>query len=236
MVKANQAKTVQKATSDAFTAVNTTTPAEGEAEAEAEIGDKPETGPTTSFPKPSLDALMKPLRGVGIATASLLLSVGTIRDPEHEAPFYSDDTYLWLCMKEFPRPRARLGQESEKTEIDELGKKAGKSRRPNGEINVKYDVSEYRMLWMAVNELRARLNESETSSGRVSCADIEKVAFVLRHIDVSGYLEECDLVDHGLQPADEGIHEAKANPGIKRKQFNKEDLKKGGRNSKKQKT
>ncbi|KAE8366406.1 ASST-domain-containing protein [Aspergillus caelatus] len=227
MVKSNQAKAVQKATSDAFTAVNTTRSAKDEAE--AETGDKPETtDPTASFPKSSLDALMKPLRGVGIATASLLLSVGTIRDPEHEAPFYSDHTYLWLCMKEFPGRGTRLSQESEKTEVNKLGKKAGKLK-PNGEINVKYDVSEYRSLWAAVNELRARLNETESSLGKVSCADIEKVAFVLRYIDVSGYLEQYDIVDDDLQPADEGPHEAEANPGIKREGLDKEE--KGGRNT-----
>ncbi|KNG88083.1 hypothetical protein ANOM_002903, partial [Aspergillus nomiae NRRL 13137] len=188
MVKANQPKTVQKATSDAFTTT----------------GEEEETD-TASFPKTSLDALVKPLRGVGIATASLLLSVGTLRDPEHEAPFYSDDTYLWLCLETFP---GTVGQESG----DTLGKKGGKFKR-NGEINVKYDVAEYRALWTAVNELRARLNETGDSAlGRVSCADVEKVAFVLRHLGVSGY---GDLGDH------------EANPGSKRKRVEEEQT--GGR-------
>lgn len=232
MVKTNPAKTVQKATSDAFTAVNTTTPAKDETE--TENNDRPETtDPAVSFPKSSLDALMKPLRGVGIATASLLLSVGTIHDPEHEAPFYSDHTYLWLCMKEFPGRETRLGPESEKTDVHKPGKKAGKFK-PNGEINVKYDVSEYQSLWTAVNDLRARLNETESSTGKVACADIEKVAFVLRYIDVSGYWEEYDTVGDDLQPAEEGTHEAETSLGIKRKGLDKEE--KGGRNSKKKKT
>ena len=198
MVKANQPKTVQKATSDAFTTAHSTTSVTGE---EVE---------TASFPKTSLDALVKPLRGVGIATASLLLSVGTLRDPEHEAPFYSDDTYLWLCLETFPG--------SGQTDSDTLGKKGGKFKR-NGEINVKYDVAEYRALWTAVHELRARLDETGDSAlGRVSCADVEKVAFVLRHLGVSGY-------------GDLGDYEAEANPGSKRKRDEEEQT--GGRKSKK---
>ncbi|OGM44134.1 hypothetical protein ABOM_007019 [Aspergillus bombycis] len=201
-----------------YEAHTTTTSAAGE---EAEAG-------AAAFPKTSLDALVKPLRGVGVATASLLLSVGTIRDPEHEAPFYSDDSYLWLCLKTFPG----LGQESGQTDSDKVGKKASKFKR-NGEINVKYDLAEYRALWTAVNALRARLNETETktetepgsSSGKVSCADVEKVAFVLRHLDSSGYLEP-DLVDHDSQ----GV---KANPGSKRKRFDEAE-KTRGRKSKKQ--
>lgn len=57
--------------------------------------------------------------------------------------------------------------------------------RPNGELNVKYNIPEYRQLWEAVRRLRARL--AAQSSDAVSCADVEKVAFVLRHYDVSGY-------------------------------------------------
>ncbi|THD00014.1 hypothetical protein EYZ11_000466 [Aspergillus tanneri] len=142
------------------------------------------------FPKSTLEKLSRPLRGVGPATASLLLSVGTgSQDPKQEVPFYSDDTFLWLCMEVYPRPRDLMGQETG-------GKDTIKKNRhsdifkPNGEINVKYNMQEYRMLWNAVKELQTRLNSAELSDKAVSCADIEKVAFVLRHIDLSGYNEQ----------------------------------------------
>jgi hypothetical protein len=115
-----------------------------------------------AFPKQSLEALTSPLRGVGPATASLILSVA----PE-SVPFYSDDVFLWLCVGVFPSATAAAAE---------------KRIRPNGELNVKYNLHEYRLLWEAVQRLRGRLGADV-----VSCADVEKVAFVLRHIDASGY-------------------------------------------------
>ncbi|KAE8371354.1 ASST-domain-containing protein [Aspergillus bertholletiae] len=224
MVKANQATTVQKSTSDAFQAATTTTTTTATSvqnKASKAGNGEPETA--AEFPKTSLDALMNPLRGVGIATASLLLSVGTtMRDPEHEAPFYSDDTYLWLCLDTFPRIRRASQQNDQKSDPksdpksgQKLGKRKKKKKAGKGEINVKYNVAEYRLLWTAVRELRARLNEAESSAGAVSGADIEKVALVLRHIGDSGYLEEYGLValdDDDDDDEVEGIHEAQVDP------------------------
>ncbi|KAA8652186.1 uncharacterized protein ATNIH1004_001090 [Aspergillus tanneri] len=178
MVKSNPEKVVRQTTSEAFSAVSgsrATVARDDEAD---------------EFPKSTLEKLSRPLRGVGPATASLLLSVGTgSQDPKQEVPFYSDDTFLWLCMEVYPRPRDLMGQETG-------GKDTIKKNRhsdifkPNGEINVKYNMQEYRMLWNAVKELQTRLNSAELSDKAVSCADIEKVAFVLRHIDLSGYNEQ----------------------------------------------
>ncbi|KAB8068127.1 hypothetical protein BDV29DRAFT_74227 [Aspergillus leporis] len=218
MVRSNQEKSVRKVTSEAFAAVAGGNDGHGECE----------------FPKSGLDALVKPLRGVGIATASLLLSVGP-----SEVPFYSDDTYLWLCMGGFPRP-AGQEEEGEKDEEEQIkpAKKVSTFRR-NGEINVKYDISEYRRLWSAVNELRTRLNaskpDSEAESGlAISCADVEKVAFVLRHLDVSGYLGGDEREDLSLIVADEHGHEAQTKPDVKkRKRGDGEEAKKSGRNTRK---
>ncbi|KAE8384859.1 hypothetical protein BDV23DRAFT_188828 [Aspergillus alliaceus] len=204
MVKKNQGETVRKSTSDAFAIAL--------------------AGQDAGFPKTALENLVKPLRGVGVATASLLLSVGTSCGPGREEPFYSDDSYLWVCMREFPRPRTQLGQDSEECEKREVRKRAAKFRRPNGELNVKYDLAEYKMLWTAVTDLRTRLNGSGAGEA-VSCADVEKVAYVLRYIDVSGYLEEHELENQGLIPADEDVREAKANPNIKRKRYEGEKVK-----------
>ncbi|PLB43998.1 hypothetical protein P170DRAFT_369681 [Aspergillus steynii IBT 23096] len=186
MVKGNQEKVVQKATSDAFAAV----PGHG-LELKDEGNDDAD-GEVDEFPKSSLDMLTGPLRGVGPATASLLLSVGTgVGDPPLEVPFYSDDTFLWLCLGEVPStndpkddaPGGEAGEEPAKK------KQRASIFKPSGEINVKYNAQEYRQLWDAVRALRKRLNKAESSAGHVSCADVEKVALVLRHLDASGFLE-----------------------------------------------
>jgi hypothetical protein len=157
MIKANQPNTITKATSEALTSLPVSNPIK-----------KPEE----SFPKTSLDALTTPLRGVGPATASLILSIATVvGDPVRQVPFYSDDAYLWLVFGGYPTP----GNE----EVKVKGVKA------NGELDVKYNLKEFRVLWEEVQGLRGRLNGDDLDS--VSTVDVEKVAYVLRHIAVSGY-------------------------------------------------
>ncbi|GFF39228.1 hypothetical protein IFM51744_06510 [Aspergillus udagawae] len=163
LVRSNQAALVRRTTASAFAAV----PASADAEAESELD--------SAFPKQSLEALTAPLRGVGPATASLILSVAT-----EAAPFYSDDVFLWLCLGVFPFAAAAAAQDGGETKGG-----ASKRIRPNGELNVKYNLQEYRQLWEAVRRLRARL--AAQSPEAVSCADVEKVAFVLRHYDASGH-------------------------------------------------
>lgn len=161
MVKGNQDKLVTKSTSTALSALP-----------EAD----PILAPNEAFPRASLDALTAPLRGVGPSTASLILSIGTILDePKRQVPFYSDDVYFWLVLGDFP------------TAENELDKKSP-NKKPNGELIAKYDLNEYRDLWRHTHELRARLNISVAESDRpVSLVDIEKVAYVIRNIAVSGY-------------------------------------------------
>jgi ADA HAT complex component 1 len=210
MVKSNQNKNVIKCSSTAMAALST---------------EDPMLAPNEAFPKPSIDAF-GPLRGVGVATASLILSIATATgDPKQQVPFYSDDVYLWLCLKDFPEPEEyEEYEEEEPTEQDQqpdadtdadaeakdkkktprppkfkLKRKISKFKRPNGELNVKYNIAEYRKLWDACWELRERLNRAvETESDpstRISHNDIEKAAYVLRNIAVSGYLEGQDPED-----------------------------------------
>jgi hypothetical protein len=165
MVKSNPDKTVTQSTSTAFAVLPDADPISAPAEA---------------FPKSSLDALTSPLRGVGPATASLILSIGTIfGDANMQVPFYSDDVYLWLVLNDF----RQSADEEEKPSTN---------KKPNGELIAKYNVNEYRDLWNAVQNLRARLNADDTkaqASNRepVSLADIEKVAYVIRNIALSGF-------------------------------------------------
>lgn len=252
MVRSNQNKSVVKCTSSAIAAL----PQED-----------PLLAPNEAFPKASLDALA-PLRGVGTATASLILSMATATgERKHQVPFYSDDVYLWLCLKEYPEAEA----ESRAKGLISSGagstgsKKVTKFKRPNGELNVKYNVHEYRQLWEASLGLQLRLNHvieeegEETAEKKfITHNDIEKVAYVLRNIAVSGFYPDVDPEDilyantlkeaRGVEDArvaaeakkeeDEG--EMKVS-GKKRKRLvteekkEKKEKQQGGRNDKKQK-
>lgn len=160
LIKSNTEKLVLECTSSALSLLPSKPDRDG---AGAGAGDV--------FPKESLDALSK-LRGVGIATASLVLSIITASDTGVcEVPFYSDDTFLWLCAGVYP------GSEE----------KVGKYLKPNGDLGVKYNVNEYRLLWDATRELRGRLNgDGEGEEERVRFVDIERVAFVVTNIDAAG--------------------------------------------------
>ncbi|RAH63923.1 uncharacterized protein BO66DRAFT_258144 [Aspergillus aculeatinus CBS 121060] len=150
MIRSNPESLVREATAEAFRLLRT-----------VELREM--------FPGTALEKVTGPLRGVGPATGSLVLSVlSSDDDGEGEVggggigvPFYSDDVFLWLCLGVFP------GGDPER-----VGKafKPGKS----GELNVKYSAGEYRELWDAVRRLRGRLGVG------VGCLEIEKVAFVVR--------------------------------------------------------
>jgi hypothetical protein len=94
------------------------------------------------------------LTGVGPTTATLLLSV---RDPTR-VPFFQDELFHWLCGS----GRRRSDGGPEKVE----------------ERKLKYSIKEYKELFEAVAALRQRLD------GRVSAEQVEKVGFVVGHLDV----------------------------------------------------
>ncbi|KAJ5151882.1 hypothetical protein N7492_010177 [Penicillium capsulatum] len=254
MVKSNQQKNVAKYTAVALAALPSKDPIEA---------------PDEAFPKASIAAL-DPLRGIGPATASLILSIATASDKfGNQVPFYSDDLYLWLCLKDYPEPELESEQLISGTgaESAKPKKNVSKYRRPNGDLNVKYNIAEYRQLWHAAWKLRQRLNEAVQKeeaglvvrpkhSNPVSHLDIEKVAYVLRHIAVSGFYEGVDPTEimriHDEQEARGIAHEQaqKAAKAIslgldkadekkaekKRKRQAEKSDKKGSRNSKKTKT
>lgn len=192
MIKSNQPELVLECTSAAISALPTAHPI-----LDAE----------NAFPKISMDAL-QPLRGVGVATASLVLSIATGRSEyAQQIPFYSDDMFLWLVVKDHPAPT----KSSTKRKIN------SKFMRPSGELNVKYTLNEYRELWDACAELRMRLNKEVEGNdgGIVSQDDIEKVAYVLRNIDVSDlYGEGSDTVVADVQ---KGMEEGSEEVNKKRK-------------------
>lgn len=159
MIKSNTEKLVLECTSSALSLLphpNSTSHVDSEGDV---------------FPKESFDALTR-LRGVGVATASLVLSIATASSAESdEVPFYSDDTFLWLCAGRYPRSEEEVR----------------KYLKPNGDLGVKYNVNEYRLLWDKMGELRGRLNGDGEGEGKVRFIDIERVAFVVRNIEVSGF-------------------------------------------------
>lgn len=95
--------------------------------------------------------LFSKLKGVGPATATLLLS---LHDPDN-IPFFSDELYRWVFWDAPP-----------------TAKGAGWKRE------IKYTVKEYLQLYPKVQELKARL-QAEAPGTSVGALDIEKVAYVL---------------------------------------------------------
>ncbi|RDW76276.1 uncharacterized protein DSM5745_06268 [Aspergillus mulundensis] len=148
MVRQNQDKTVSRATASAFSSLSS-------------LAGSIETVET------ALSTLTTPLRGVGPATASLILSTAS-----KDVPFYSDDVFLWLCVGVYP--------------FHSSSTKTSKEVKPNGELNAKYNVAEYRRLWEGVQGLRERLNEGVEKGKEVSCSDVERVALVVRRFGQSG--------------------------------------------------
>jgi hypothetical protein len=105
-------------------------------------------------------------------------------DAKVQVPFYSDDVYLWVVLNEF---------------LERGPERPSPYTNPSGQLKAKYNFMEYRDLWDAVQQLRKRLNTELGDSEPVSLFDIEKVAYVIRHIDVSGYAGHgTDLVSESV--------------------------------------
>ncbi|EED23978.1 conserved hypothetical protein [Talaromyces stipitatus ATCC 10500] len=191
MIKTNKPDVVRKTTCEAFKA----------------FLDRPPIRETLdeTFPKKSQDILMKPLRAVGTATASLILAVAT-EGKKNEIPFYSDDMYWWLCLDLFPG--------SEKNRYNY--KKATKRTRDDGRLDVKYNMEEYRELYEEVFKLRDRLNNDD-SNRQFSCADVERVAYVLRNFDVSGFPNAAEILLQYQVTVDEARKEFEQNKRGKKK-------------------
>jgi hypothetical protein len=208
MIKTNKAPVVRKTTAAAFAAFPNVEPVLDSSSEENENS----SSLNEAFPKSSLDILTAPLRAVGPATASLVLNVATEGNP-NEVPFYSDELYLWLCLGKYPL----CGKGGRK--------KAGKRIRSNGELDVKYNLREYRDLWEAVLKLRNRLNggvktddtddgskeeETEGKDTRVfTAADIERVAYVLKELDVSGFPGASEILEQDAREQKEFEEEEK---------------------------
>ncbi|WEW55706.1 hypothetical protein PRK78_001139 [Emydomyces testavorans] len=152
------------------------------------------------FPSTSLSILTKSLRGVGPATASLILSAATASSDTNQVPFFSDELYWWLCKHRYP---------------------PSSSARQTKPLTLKYNVKEYRELWDAARQLKARLDGMDSKKNSFSMQDIEKVAFIIGHFEHSGYF---DPVESGIDSAPskpEAKTDKKKNPAISGANANK---------------
>lgn len=209
MIRTNKPEVVRATTCEAFKAFVDKTPIRESLD--------------ETFPKKSQDILMKPLRAVGTATASLILAVAT-EGKKNEIPFYSDDMYWWLCLDLFPG--------SEKNRYNY--KKATKRTRDDGRLDVKYNMEEYRELYEEVFKLRHRLNsegEGDDSNdsndsnkeSQFSCADVERVAYVLRNFEVSGFPDAAEILQEYEAAVDVSRKEFEQNKRGKKKQHDDSD-------------
>lgn len=212
MIKKNQGPLVRKTTADAITSIPTADPS---------------TSPDDAFPKESLETLMGPLRGVGTATASLILSVATSNPDsreQNEIPFYSDELYLWLCLEDYP------SAEQDNSDGDNPKKQLSKHKNRTSELKLKYNLREYQQLWDAVHALQSRLNKdakpdsSDEDERRIfSLTDIEKVAYVLGHIDLTGYFGKRDK-----PMLSDALAQEQQQAAVERKEREKEEGEAGG--------
>lgn len=108
--------------------------------------DSPSSSPPFTDPTLVLQALktLSQLRGIGPATASLLLSVCA---PE-EVPFFSDELFRWTCW-------------------DEVGKGKGKGGEGWDRV-IKYNVKEYKEILVRVGAMRERLGVSAVDVEKVA--------------------------------------------------------------------
>ncbi|KAL2363734.1 hypothetical protein RJZ56_003365 [Blastomyces dermatitidis] len=188
-----------------------------------------------AFPSTPLETLTGPLRGVGPATASLFLSICPCHAPSdatyntsiNAAPFFSDELFNWLCLDKYPHD---FPNSSNNNGGGGEGGQRSKGKSPaTKETKIKYNMKEYRELWEAVRELRGRINQipdqkeglgegrgnGEGGNESFSVLDIERVAFVIGHLGVSGYDERMEeastmgLLDGGKVDDDLGAAETK---------------------------
>lgn len=152
-----------------------------------------------SFPNTALDILSKSLRGVGPATASLILSVSTAASPiTAQAPFFSDELYWWLCAERYP-VLPSLSAEG-------VSVKGANQTKPVPKL--KYTIKEYQELWYALRHFATRLET--VSKAPFSMQDIEKVAFVIGHFEHSGYKQAATEVS-GSEQANLGTKKEDSN-------------------------
>lgn len=151
MIAGNSADAVREVTREAFGGFGDATSA-----GHADIADVME----------SLKSLCR-LKGVGPATASLILSVAY----PNNVPFFADELFAWISLEGKDQAEAfweKIGSEGRSGD--------GKSVRFDKLLGIKYTHAEYKRLYAKVVELRRRL---EGMGCEVSASDIERAGYVV---------------------------------------------------------
>ncbi|RAR11613.1 transcription factor jumonji aspartyl beta-hydroxylase [Stemphylium lycopersici] len=126
------------------------------------------------------------LKGIGPATASLLLSVLW----PAQIPFFSDEMFRWCCWDNEIKGREDAGWQRK----------------------IKYNIKEYEMVLDAVEKLRMRLRKGlgEETDTSASALDVERVAWVLGKerkdvgiVEENGEKEGADDAEEQIEEADE---------------------------------
>ncbi|KAL8938840.1 MAG: hypothetical protein Q9216_003679 [Gyalolechia sp. 2 TL-2023] len=193
LVASNPATEIQTTTSSAFSIFASTSP---------------------SNPSKALSALCT-LRGIGPATASLILSC---YDPV-TVPFFSDELFRWLHW-EGEEEKEEEEEDMQDDKRDDGGSKKKKKKRRRGKKNgsgvgggglerqggwgrkIKYTAREYLSLWEKTVALRERLAE-ESGGKSIGAVDVEKAAFAIAKRDALGILAE-GRKEEGCVSADGG--------------------------------
>ncbi|KAH8693286.1 hypothetical protein BGW36DRAFT_302412 [Talaromyces proteolyticus] len=174
MLKTNKPIVIRKASADAFKALVDKQPS---------LDAIDET-----YPKDSLDMLTGPIRAVGPALASLILALAT-EGKANEIPFYSDELFLWLCVDSFPISEKNRRNYEKATRL---------IRKDGSGLNLKYNMHEYRQLYEEVVKFRQRLNgevrEADETARLFTTADVERVAYVIQHLGVSGFPDAAEIL------------------------------------------
>ena len=121
----------------------------------------------------SLKLLCK-LRGVGPATASLILSVAYPDD----VAFFADELFAWISLQDKQMLDTFLQQKHPQGVA-----KGIEGKRVDKIVGIKYSEGEYKTLCTAISRLKERLRSSDDE---ISATDIEKAAFVaIQGLEVS---------------------------------------------------
>ena len=148
------------------------------------------------------------LRGVGPATASLILSAAF---PTH-IPFFSDELYAWAVLL---KNTSQSEYESEQAKLARAKNPLGKQR-----IKLKYSKKEYDELFDSVVHLRSaclnKLGGPSASVTRISATEIEKAAFVIMRTAAMAPASDGKLPTATLQATDVTIKDQQGLKRVKR--------------------
>jgi len=123
------------------------------------------------------------LKGIGPATASLLLSV---YDPR-TAPFFSDELFRWVTG----------------ADVSSTGKPQGWDKK------IGYNKKEFKELWEGTRQIRKRLVE-ENEGEMITAVELEKAAYVIARWHAAGGPPQEDIKRDGKRSREVEVEKKEA--------------------------